>query len=91
MKAEYIETSGTQSHDCEKHDCAFCDIMNRPKRDDISFRKNGWSTNEIKYLLANYDGMTTKEIAKALNKTVGAVTTKKYYLNSCNTAVNSLG
>ena len=78
---------GNQTHECNKADCWYCEIMNRVNRDDVSFRKNGWSVNDCKFLLDNYDTMSVKQIAKELNKTVGAVTTKKYYLNSVNTGI----
>ena len=67
---------GTYTYDCDNPDCHYCHITTRPDRDDISFRKNGWSVNDIKFLKANYATMKPKDIARQLNKSIGAVWVK---------------
>lgn len=75
-----IVLSGEQSHVCTKKDCHYCDIMNRPIRDDIPFRKNGWSNNEITFLQNNYAIMKTEEIQTVINKSQTAIWFKAHKL-----------
>lgn len=74
--SEKYPVSGTQMHGCDKPDCWFCEITNRPVRDDVSFRKNGWSVNDIKFLNTNYATMKPKDIARRLKKSTAAIWTK---------------
>jgi hypothetical protein len=81
MKIEH-QSPGSFEYTCKKeYDCYFCDVMNRPTRtDDEALRKNGWTPNEIKYLIENYEKQPINATAKALNKSRGAIFTQIYNL-----------
>lgn len=71
----------SEMHDCTKKDCAYCDIMNRPQRDNIPLRKNGWSKNDLAFLEDNYSTMRTKEIERIINKSAAAIWYKAHTSN----------
>lgn len=73
-------TSGNQNHSCSKKSCFYCYEMNRPRRDDIPFRKNGWSKNDLAFLEDNYLTMQAKEIERVINKSATAIWYKAHTL-----------
>lgn len=80
MKVEFMGF-GQYTYECKDPNCYYCDVMNRkPLTDDESFRKNGWTPNEIKYLIENYPLQPIKKTCAYLNKTRGAVFTKICHL-----------
>lgn len=91
MKVEH-QSHGSFEYDCKKGcDCYFCDVMSRPALgDDESFRKNGWTPNELKYLIEQYPLQTVNETCLGLRKTRGAVFTKVYELRKSMTIGNPL-
>lgn len=76
----YPVSSGYNTHDCEKPDCYFCYIINRPELNDMPFRKNGWSANNLAFLVENYKDMKADEIQKVINKSQTAIWYKAHVL-----------
>jgi len=58
---------------CSKPNCHYCDLMNRKQRDDIPFRKNGWSANDLARLEADYPDKPTYELCEVFKRSATAI------------------
>jgi len=58
---------------CSKPNCHYCDLMNRKQRDDIPFRSNGWSNNDLATLEKEYAMTPMPELERILNRSANAI------------------